>query len=121
VTLARSYTLRSHLLPWMLAAVLLRAFIPPGFMPEAGGMISSAMCSTLGSASETVEVPGFEVPGSGDIPHCDFCLSPATGLMPAERPPSFTIAHHGAVMAPLPASAFSSLLRAQSARGPPVA
>jgi hypothetical protein len=121
VTSAGSYKLRTHVLPWMLAAMLLRAFIPPGFMPGASDTIAATMCSTVGSATQE-SIQQIEIPGSVPVPHCDFCLWPATGPAPAEPRSALWLerrvdAPHGLVTDPVD----YSLLRAQSARGPPFA
>ena len=76
-------------MPFVLAALALRALIPAGFMP--GSIDSFAFTAMLcapqnpGTAAATA-MERFELPGSPDAhaqPHCDFCVSPALGAPPA--------------------------------------
>ncbi len=105
------------MLPWVLAALVLRALIPAGFMPMAGTSLAAAMCSTLGMPTELIEVPG-----TTPQLHCDYCVAPAVGASPAlpagpvlERGVEPSRRTHDTPRLRLP------LDRAHPARGPPLA
>src|SRR5687768_3823222 len=113
------HRLRNHswLLPAVLAALVLRALIPAGFMPATGFGLVATMCS-LSDRSETIEIPGAEIPGPDS--HCESCLVPMMGAAPAfglATPPAIT------TDMPQPASqapiARHALARAQIPRAPP--
>jgi hypothetical protein len=103
-------------MPLLLAALVFRVLVPPGFM--AGGASSMSllvsMCTTLPGKSETIEVP------ASSRAHCEHCLAPQLGAPLAQL----------FLEAPLPAAAgirtagvsqldSHELRRAQSARAPP--
>jgi hypothetical protein len=100
-------------LPWVLAALLLRAAIPMG---PAGTAMAAAMCSSQGM-TETVEIPGQPTPA-----HCDYCLIPAAAAPPTLGPGTFlatpaALLPHRAHEAPV--SRFA-LERTQIPRAPPL-
>jgi hypothetical protein len=75
-------------MPFVLAALALRALIPAGFMPGASETFgfTAMLCSpgSVGVASGVME--RFELPASPGAhaqPHCDFCVSPPLGAPPA--------------------------------------
>ena len=76
-------------MPFVLAALALRALIPAGFMPGSTDSFAftAMLCApqNLGTAAAAA-MERFELPGSPDAhaqPHCDFCVSPALGTPPA--------------------------------------
>jgi hypothetical protein len=110
----RFHLLRFHVLPWVLAALLLRASIPMGPMDTT---LAAAMCSSQ-DMSETLEIPG-QAPGV----HCDYCPLPPPAPPPALiAAVTFSIA---ALELPLPAHEAPvtrfALHRAQIPRAPPLA
>jgi hypothetical protein len=108
--------LRIHVLPWVVGALVLRAMIPMGFMPAEDTTLGAVLCSTQGLQTEQIEIPG--PPSSMQ---CDFCLLPAFAAPPAESAEGVA-----ARVATLPSWAPETLahrfelLRAQTARAPPV-
>lgn len=101
------------MLPWVLAALLLRAAIPMG---PAGTSMAAAMCSSQGM-TETLEIPGRAA-----TVHCDYCLIPGAALPPALTAPAVsdapaTLLRFTAHDAPV--SRFA-LDRAQIPRAPPL-
>jgi hypothetical protein len=108
--------LRIHVLPWVLGALVLRAMIPMGFMPGGGTTLAAVLCSTQGLETERIDIPG-----SALSMQCDFCLLPAFAAPPAESAEGVA-----ARVATLPSWAPETLahrfelLRAQTARAPPV-
>jgi hypothetical protein len=114
----RSKRLRSNILPPLMAALLLRALIPVGFMPgfADGASFTASMCSSQGTG-ETIEIPGDHAK-----PHCDYCVAPLFGaplaLQRCHAPASASQALNARVDSQLPAA---PLARAQSARAPPLA
>lgn len=122
MTRLRSLRIRHLVLPFVLAALALRAFIPAGAMPDANGNLSfeTKMCSTLdGSRSETAELPGEAPAASG--PHCEFCGLPPLGAPFAQTP---RLPDALPIDAPRDVVAQISEIapaRAPSARAPPVA
>jgi hypothetical protein len=114
VSPSRAYTLKFHVTPWVVAALLLRVAMPMGPMNT---MLAAAMCSSQGLA-ETVEIPGSKLPV-----HCDACVIPAPAMPPA-------LAQHPDFAITAPAIAFTlhdapidrfALHRAQIPRAPPLA
>ncbi len=112
-------------MPFVLAALALRALIPAGFMPGSGEGFAfvAVLCSPQVAGETRVVAERFELPaapGAHTQPHCDFCVSPLLGAPPAMD---------GArVVAPAPYVAPVSFLaqistrspdRAPSARAPP--
>jgi hypothetical protein len=75
-------------MPFVLAALALRALIPAGFMPgssEGFGFVA-VLCSPQIAGEARVVTDRFELPGSPEAharPHCDFCVSPLLGAAPA--------------------------------------
>lgn len=120
----RTLDFRHAVMPFVLAALALRALIPAGFMPaSADGFAFTAMlCAPLASIEGRVETQRFELPAPAPHAqlHCDFCLSSMPGAP--------TVAA-GAALPALAASAaappFSEQVstsapdRAPSARAPP--
>ncbi len=114
MTRARFHKL--HVLPWVLGALVLRAMIPMGFMPAHGTTLAAVMCSAAANATEQIEIPGTTA-----AMQCDYCLTPAfavppapcalPALVPAADPPRSTNESLDSLFA---------LIRAQSARAPPV-
>jgi hypothetical protein len=127
---------RRHLLTAIvLSAVVLRALIPAGFMPGAGGLefCSGGLMASMPSMSGMPGMPGMSghhhhhhdgagVPAktSGHGEGCVFAGS-AAGLAPPCVPVVSVAALPDAIY-PVPASVVGStpsILRAQSPRGPP--
>lgn len=110
------------MLPFVLAALALRAFIPAGAMPDGNGDLSfqTKMCSTQGGdSSETAELPG-EAPAVPGM-HCEFC-----GLPPLGAPFAQTHRIPGSLPDLPPADVTAQIseftpARAPSARAPPAA
>jgi hypothetical protein len=82
----RNLDLRHSVMPFVLAALALRALIPAGFMPGSsdGFAFTAMLCAPLSApdaprAKERIEFPG--VPHAQA--HCDFCVSPLLGAAPA--------------------------------------
>jgi hypothetical protein len=112
-------------MPFVLAALALRALIPAGFMPgssEAFGF-TALLCSPQSAVEGRVATERFEVPaspGAHSRPHCDFCVAsplgapPATdgARLPAEAASLTPISFLAQVPTPAPD-------RAPSARAPP--
>jgi hypothetical protein len=104
-------------MPLLLCAFALRAFVPGG-MPMAGTMsLESPMCATQSGRVETLEIPAG-VAGT----HCEQCFAPpagtpfaslAIGIAPAPQHPSLPDAASQTGKTPL--------VRAQTARAPPLA
>jgi hypothetical protein len=116
----RSLEIRHSVLPFVLAALALRAFIPAGFMADANGNLTFAeqMCSTVDPGSSgTIEWPG-ESPASP----CDRCLAPSLDTALAYVSPPLSDAPPAA--SPTDSIAQISAhppTRAPTARGPPFA
>ncbi|MEJ0084567.1 MAG: hypothetical protein WDO72_02690 [Pseudomonadota bacterium] len=114
----RALRFRSYVMPLLLAALVFRVLVPPGFMMGGAGSTSLqvAMCTTTPGKSETIELPGRAAP------HCEYCVAPPLGApfaagridppLRAFSPP------FKSVVAQL---AGATILRAQSARAPPSA
>jgi hypothetical protein len=118
----RSQRIRTNLLPFVLAALALRAFMPLGFMPGATGgfSFSIAMCSPTSGASEVFALPGEAAKQPAAV-HCDFCGGPVLAglpVLPRVLAPT-QIATLRASFAPSVAF-IATLERAQSARAPPI-
>jgi hypothetical protein len=103
-------------MPLLLAALVFRVLVPPGFMMGGAGSttLQATMCATTPGLSETIEVPG-----SGQ-PHCEYCVAPALGA-PLALSGNGTAPRAGAQVctAEVPQLAVLALLRSQSARAPP--
>lgn len=102
-----------NLLSWVLGALVLRALIPPGFMPMPDGTMAAAMCSTQG-ASEIIGIPGAPTEMQ-----CDYCIAP-TFAGPSCWHTTVTPVDADSVPAALevPARRYE-LIRTQRARAPP--
>jgi hypothetical protein len=114
VTPSRAFSLKFHLTPWVVAALLLRAAMPMGPMDIT---LSAAMCSSQG-LSETLEIPGSPHPV-----HCDACVIPAPAMPPAlaQLPDFLYTAPEIVITIPdAPIDRFA-LHRAQIPRAPPLA
>jgi len=114
----RTRAQRSHVLPLLLAALVFRVLVPPGFMPGGGDMmLRASMCTTTPGRTETIELPAEPAQV-----HCDQCMAPPLGAPLAQvqidRPSRATLPVQMPVAAQI---ADSSLVRAQSARAPPLA
>jgi hypothetical protein len=123
----RTFDLRHTVMPFVLAALALRALIPAGFMPGSSDSFSftAMLCApqSLGTAAAGA-MERFELPGSPAAhaqPHCDFCVSPALG-----GPPAIDGLRLQAVVASIVSLRFEEQIssrtpdRAPSARAPPV-
>jgi len=103
-------------MPLLLAALVFRVLVAPGFMVGSAGAMSlqASMCATTPGKTEKIELPG-----SGP-PHCEYCVAPPLGAPLAQlliEPPL-----RAAVPAFTPVIAQVNgfpLARAQSARAPP--
>ena len=111
-------------MPFVLAALALRAMIPAGFMPGSTDSFAftAMLCAPQNAGAATMA--RFELPGSPDAhaqPHCDFCGAPALG-----GPPTIDGTRPGVVTAPVATTRFEAQVfsrapdRAPSARAPPV-
>jgi hypothetical protein len=72
-------------MPFVLAALALRALIPAGFMPGSvdGIAFTAMLCAPLTpGATERIELPA---PNAQAQAHCDFCVSPLLGALPAAQ------------------------------------
>jgi hypothetical protein len=104
-------------LPLVLAALVLRALIPAGFMSGGpGSSLVVSMCAPS-AGTETIEIPGAPPELST---HCDFCFAPVLGAAPAF---AASVAPAINMATPLPGAQAADtrhrLVRAQSSRGPP--
>jgi hypothetical protein len=84
----RNLDFRCSVMPFVLAALALRALIPAGFMPGASEPFgfTAMLCSpgVVGGTSDAIE--RFELPaspGAHSPSHCDFCVAPMLGAPPA--------------------------------------
>lgn len=117
VSRVRTPHFRSYVLPFLLAALAFRVLVPPEAMMSGGNTIlRAAMCATTGK-NETIELPA----AAGKM-HCDECMAPPLGV------PLAQVHIHSPLLAtpsiPTPVAAQISdtpLVRAQSARAPPLA
>jgi hypothetical protein len=117
--------LRHWVFPLLLAALVARAFVPPGFMTVLGEGQSArvAMCSYDPQRREIIELPGGLGSSTHENPRCDHCLGPLVGA-----PIAFLDVAPAAPPIPLRAVPFTSQLafaapepRAQIPRAPPQA
>jgi hypothetical protein len=122
----RTFDLRHRVMPFVLAALALRALIPAGFMPGAGDSFAftAMLCApqNLGTAAAN-PMERFELPGIPDAhaqPHCYFCVASALG-----GPPAIGGMRLPAVVASAATAHFEEQIssrtpeRAPSARAPP--
>lgn len=111
----------SWLLPAVLAALVLRALIPAGFMPGAAGPSMVAVMCSFPDRTELIEIAQGDT-GATMESHCDFCLAPMLGATPC-----FAILVARDVPADSPLPVFEdpvsrhALARAQIPRAPPLA
>jgi hypothetical protein len=119
ISTLRSLRLRSNILPVVLAALVLRAMIPAGFMPgsTAGVTLTASMCSALPGQSETIEIEGEH-----GKPHCEYCVATPLGAAPALAAANVSTMAAGTQPPTSVSQTGKSLLaRAQTARAPPPA
>ena len=112
----RTLRFRSIVMPLLLAALVFRILVPPGFMMSAGASsLQAAMCSTTNAG----KIEKIELPGSGQA-HCEYCTAPPSGaplaLLVIESPVRATAPAFSADVAQVDNF---TLIRAQSARAPP--
>jgi hypothetical protein len=74
-------------MPFVLAALALRALIPAGFMPGPadGFAFTATICAPSSPKSQAPATERIELPASPNghaQPHCDFCVSPPLGAPP---------------------------------------
>lgn len=72
---------RHSILPFVLAALVLRALTPAGFMPAGDFRFMNALCST--QAPGRVE---SSLPAGKPAAHCEYCVAPLAGGTPAFNP-----------------------------------
>ncbi|MBC8028018.1 MAG: hypothetical protein H7Y89_18655 [Steroidobacteraceae bacterium] len=119
----RTLNFRHSVMPFVLAALALRALIPAGFMPGSGESFAftAMLCAPQNLGNAAME--RFELPGTPDAhaqPHCDFCVSPQLG-----GPQAIDGTRLPAVIASVAAVHFEEQIssrtpdRAPSARAPP--
>jgi len=73
---------RHSILPFVLAALVLRALTPAGFMPAAGDFrFMNALCSTQKSGPIESTLPAGKAAA-----HCEYCVAPLAGGTPAFIP-----------------------------------
>lgn len=112
-------------MPFVLAALALRALIPAGFMPGANETLgfTAMLCSPVSAGASSGIVERFELPpgpGTHSQPQCDFCLAPLLGA-----PSAMDAACISAQTPPLTPVSFAAQVsghspdRAPSARAPP--
>jgi DUF2946 family protein len=113
----RTVRFRSIVMPLLLAALVFRVLVPPGFMMVGAGASSlqAAMCSGTNSG----KIEKIELPGGGQA-HCEYCSAPPSGA------PLAQLVIESPVRAAAPAFSVDvaqvdgfTLIRAQSARAPP--
>lgn len=116
----RSLRIRHSVLPFVLAALALRAFIPAGFMADANGHLtfSAQLCSILNPGERGT----IDLTGESPAPHCERCLAPSAGTALAHDSPRLPAASPFAV----PGDSIAQVCAhrptlAPAARGPPLA
>src|SRR5687768_13194073 len=84
----RNVDFRCSVMPFVLAALALRALIPAGFMPGssetfgfAAMLCSPQLAGDAAGATERFELPAG--PGAHSQPHCEFCVASLLGAPPA--------------------------------------
>jgi hypothetical protein len=117
----RTLRLRHAVMPFVLAALALRALIPAGFMPGAVESFAfvSAICAPMNAgATERFELPAD--PGTHAQNHCEFCVLPLLGAPPSPATLAQTRVAPDRARSRLTAQvAARSPDRAPSARAPP--
>jgi hypothetical protein len=121
----RNLDFRCTVMPFVLAALALRALIPAGFMPGSSETFgfTAMLCAPPVGAETRVVRERFELPASpGAHPqtHCEFCGASPMGALPAIEgacPPSLTTSR--ATVSFLAQVSTSAPDRAPSARAPP--
>jgi hypothetical protein len=83
----RNLDFRCSVMPFVLAALALRALIPAGFMPGSsdGFGFTAMLCSPQIAGTAASPIERFELPASPAAhaqPHCDFCVAPLLGALP---------------------------------------
>jgi len=112
----RTLRFRSRVMPLLLAALVFRVLVAPGFMMGGAGAmsLSAAMCATTPGQNETIELPG------GSQPHCEYCVAPVLGAPLAHIPFASPLRAAESLSAAVVAQVDGfTLVRAQSARAPP--
>jgi hypothetical protein len=113
----RSLGFRHSALPFVLAALALRALIPAGFMPTANGELRfmSTLCSSQAPGSaQSARLPGDVTPA------CEYCVAPLLGAPVAHAAPAVLRVARIVERAPATAQLLSTpLTRAFGARAPP--
>lgn len=124
MTIFGSIRRRVWLLPLVLGALVLRAFMPGAGFSDSGmagaGMktgYDSTLCSTLdGGKPESLQAPGEDHSGT----HCEFCVAPLLGAPLAHSPFDGAAPLAERVIAQFVSQVSEApLARAQSARAPP--
>jgi hypothetical protein len=121
----RNFDFRCSIMPFVLAALALRALIPAGFMPGSSETFgfTAMLCAPQFAPETRVVMERFELPaspGTHSQPHCEFCVASPPGAPPAmeaARVPSLPTS-----LAPISFLAQVSTSapdRAPSARAPP--
>lgn len=106
----------------LLAALVLRALIPVGFMPvfAAGAAVQIQLCSSSGFESRSQDHPGH-----GTSTHGTPCLYSVSGTLAPPPCGGALISANAAIHAPSPRAVSAvfipSIIRTQSPRGPPTA
>lgn len=113
---------RTWVLPVVLGALVLRAFLPDAGVPGAGMPMGydSRMCAQGQPGKvESLELPG--VPGEDDSgPHCEHCVAPLLGAPLAHSPFDGAAPVAERVIAQFVSQVTDApLARAQRARAPP--
>jgi hypothetical protein len=114
----RHWHSRCHVVTLLIAALVLRALVPAGYMPTASTerFLELRLCTTLGVEKQVVRlaIPGSpgdaakrQPPGTGEHNPCAFAVAPAAVPVPA------------AVGLLIPAVLLSTLLPVTTARLPP--
>jgi hypothetical protein len=115
VTRLCSTRFRSCVMPLLLGAFALRAFISGGTAMAATMSVDLPMCATQSGRVETLEIPA----GVAEV-HCEQCFAPPAGAPVASPTIGMTPARQNL---PLPDAAtqteMSALVRSQTARAPP--
>jgi hypothetical protein len=102
-------------MPLLLAALVFRVLVPPGFMVGPGSLsLQASMCTTTPGKIENIELPG------ANQPHCEYCVAPPLGAPLAQHRVEPLLRVAGPAFTPVATQVGSfTLVRAQSARAPP--
>ena len=114
----RAQRFHSRMLPLLLAALVFRVLVPPGFMIDGDDMtLRASMCTTTPGKTETIELPA----GSAKV-HCEYCVAPPLGAPLAQVQIDPPLRATPSVLTPVTAQISDTpLVRTQSARAPPLA